>query len=218
MKLTVLSDIHGALNKLAAAAPLLAESDLTVVCGDLTRHGDLNELRHVVTGLKQSTRNLLAIPGNMDGKDGTRILNEMNVNLHGKPVTIKHIRFIGSGGATPTPFGTPYEIPESEIVDLLNRQYEADFSGRLAVICHNPPYGTKLDRIMLGRYVGGREIRQWVEKIQPDVFLTGHIHEAAGMDKIGKTILLNPGPFRRGGVGIVTIPVTGDVEAEIVTV
>ncbi len=218
MKLTVLSDIHGALDKLTAAEPLLAESDLTIVCGDLTNHGNMDELQHVVLELKQSTRNLLAIPGNMDGESSIQLLNELGVNLHGKSVTMQHVRFIGSGGATLTPFGTPFEIPESEIVDLLNRQYDPEYSGRLAVICHNPPFGTKLDRIMLGRHVGGKLLRQWVDEIQPDIFLTGHIHEAAGVDRIGKTLLLNPGPFRRGGIGIVTIPVTGEVKAEVVFV
>lgn len=218
MELTVLSDIHGTLDKLNAAAPLLAESDLTVVCGDLTRHGDPDELRHVVAELKQHTRCLLAIPGNMDGEDSIRILNELDVNLHGKSLILEHIQFIGSGGAMPTPFGTPYEIPESEIVNRLSSLYQQDHSGPLAVICHNPPHGTKLDRILLNRHVGGKQIRKWIKEVQPEVFLSGHIHEAAGVDRIGKTVLLNPGPFRRGGVGIVTIPGTGEVKAEVVIV
>ncbi len=218
MKLTVLSDIHGVLDKLVVAAPFLAESDLTVVCGDLTRHGDLTELHRVVTELKQCARDLLAIPGNMDGRDSIRVLTELNVNIHGKTITKEHVCFIGSGGAMPTPFGTPYEVPESKIVENLSHLYRPNHSGKCAVICHNPPYGTKLDRIMLGRHVGGKLIRQWIEKTQPDLFLTGHIHEAPGVDRIGKTVLLNPGPFHRGGIGIVTIPVIGSVEAEIITV
>jgi uncharacterized protein len=218
MELTVLSDIHGSLDKLTAAASLLSRSDLTVVCGDLTRHGDLDELRQVVTELKQYTRCLLAIPGNMDGEDSIRILNELDANLHGKSETVGNVRFIGSGGAMPTPFGTPFEIPESEIVSRLSSLCKPDHPGRLAVICHNPPYGTKLDRIMLNRHVGGKQIRKWIEEVQPEVFLSGHIHEAAGVDRIGKTVLLNPGPFRRGGVGIVTIPDTGEVKAEVVIV
>ncbi|NOZ13236.1 MAG: YfcE family phosphodiesterase [Acidobacteria bacterium] len=216
MKLTVLSDIHGSLDKLAEASGLIAESDLTVVSGDLTRHGDLHELRRVVSELQGVSRRLLAIPGNMDGRDSIPVLTELDVNAHGRAVTIGKIRFIGAGGATPTPFGTPFEMPETEIVARLSALHQPKHSGRLVVICHNPPYGTRLDRIMLGRHVGGKEIRRFVEEVQPDLFLTGHIHEAAGVDRIGKTLLLNPGPFRRGGVGVVHIPETGEITAEII--
>jgi len=218
MKLTVLSDIHGALDKLTSAASLLGESDLTIVCGDLTRHGDLNELRRIVEELKLSTRMLLAIPGNMDGEKSIRVLDELEVNLHGKAIKMNHVRFIGAGGAMPTPFGTPFEVPESEIVEQLSGLHQGKGPGRLAVVCHNPPFGTKLDRIMLGQHVGGKQIRRWVEEVQPDIFLSGHIHEATGVDRIGKTVLMNPGPFRRGGVGVVTIPAKGEIKAEVVLV
>ncbi len=216
MKLTVLSDIHGSLDKLVTASPFLGESDLTVICGDLTRHGDLDELRRVVMELQRASRRLLAVPGNMDGPDSIHVLTELDVNVHGRAVTIGNVRFIGAGGATSTPFGTPFEVPETEIVECLSGLHQPEHSGRLVVICHNPPYGIKLDRIMLGRHVGGKKIRRFVEEVQPDLFLTGHIHEAAGVDRIEKTILLNPGPFRRGGVGIVNIPETGEIEAKVI--
>ncbi len=218
MKLTVISDIHGALEKLVAATPLLSDSDITVISGDITRHGDLDELRYVITALKEVTRQLFAIPGNMDGKSSVRVLSALDVNLHGVGVELGHVRFIGAGGATATPFGTPFEVPESDIVKQLSRLHRPEFPGRLVVLCHNPPYGTVVDRIFLGRHVGGKGIREWVEQVQPALFLSGHIHEAAGVDKIGETVLLNPGPFRRGGIGIVTIPETGDVTAMVVNV
>lgn len=216
MKLSVLSDIHADLSRLVAAAPLIAATDVLIVCGDLTRHGDPAELRQVVTELKAIGPAVLAIPGNMDGAGSVAILEEMGVNLHGRTVDRNGIRFIGAGASTPTPFGTPFELEEAEIVALLTGALGTDRPDRLVAVCHNPPHGTALDQAMLGRHVGGKQIRSFVETVRPDVFLCGHIHEAAGTDQLGATRLLNPGPFRRGGVGLVEIPETGDVTLKVV--
>jgi Icc-related predicted phosphoesterase len=35
--------------------------------------------------------------------------------------------------------------------------------------------------------------------VQPLICFTGHIHEARGIDAIGRTKLINPGPLREGG-------------------
>ncbi len=217
MKITVISDIHADLGKLTLAAPVLADSDVLVVSGDLTRHGDPDELKDVVSRLKAVNENLMAIPGNMDGAHSVQLLEDLGVSLHGVSRTVEMVRFAGAGGSMQTPFGTPFELPESEIVALLEKALEGPAERRVAV-CHNPPYGTKVDRVMLGRHVGGRRIRAFVEKVKPDVFLSGHIHESAGVDRIGDTVLVNPGPFRRGGIGLVTIPEKGPAFGEVVTV
>jgi hypothetical protein len=47
--------------------------------------------------------------------------------------------------------------------------------------------------------VGSRAVRRFIEQYQPLLCLTGHIHEAAGMDRIGRTVIVNPGPIARGG-------------------
>lgn len=217
MKITVISDIHADMTRLTAAAPVLADSDVLVVSGDLTRHGDPDELKDVVSRLLAVNETLLAVPGNMDGPHSVQLLEELGVNLHGVSRKMELVRFAGAGGSTQTPFGTPFELPESEIVALL----EAGMKGpaeRRVVVCHNPPYGTEVDRVMLGRHVGGRRIRTFVEKVKPDVFLSGHIHESPGIDRLGDTLLVNPGPFRRGGIGVVTIPDKGPAFAELVTV
>ncbi len=47
--------------------------------------------------------------------------------------------------------------------------------------------------------MGSIAVRKFIETYEPQLCLTGHIHEAAGTDKIGKTIIINPGMLKDGG-------------------
>lgn len=218
MKITVLSDIHADLDRLVRATPILRDSDALVVSGDLSGHGDLQELRYVIRALQDVQPVVMVIPGNMDGPRSVDLFKELGVNIHGQYVEMNSVGFAGAGASTPTPFGTPFELPEAEIVALLDTGFDGCTASRTVAVCHNPPHGTRVDRILMGRHVGGKQIRAWIERVQPDVFLSGHIHEAPGVDRLGDTVLLNPGPFRRGGVGIVEIPEKGPAIARVVQV
>ncbi|GAI38384.1 unnamed protein product, partial [marine sediment metagenome] len=59
-----------------------------------------------------------------------------------------------------------------------------------------PPYNTKLDIVFNHtgmKHVGSVAVRRFIEKYQPLATLHGHVHESAGVGKIGKTICVNPG-------------------------
>ena len=66
------------------------------------------------------------------------------------------------------------------------------------MVCHTPPHVTKLDRLTNGVPVGSQAVRQFIEQYQPQVCITGHIHESPGVDRIGRTKILNAGPFAAG--------------------
>ena len=44
-------------------------------------------------------------------------------------------------------------------------------------------------------HAGSTAIREFIESFQPDIVICGHIHEARGADKLGRSIMINPGPF-----------------------
>jgi len=46
--------------------------------------------------------------------------------------------------------------------------------------------------------VGSVAVRLFIEKYQPKICFTGHIHESVGVDKIGDTHIINPGMLNRG--------------------
>src|SRR3712207_2062594 len=71
---------------------------------------------------------------------------------------------------------------------------------------HCPPYGSGLDEApeltedMRPKYagrssvpVGSTAVREAIEKGQPALSLHGHIHEAKGSTRIGRTLAINPG-------------------------
>ena len=68
------------------------------------------------------------------------------------------------------------------------------------LITHSPPRGTRCDLTASRQHVGSRAIRSFVEREQPPLVLSGHIHEsprvsAAYKDTIGRTAEVNPGQF-----------------------
>ena len=78
----------------------------------------------------------------------------------------------------------------------------ADAPRRL-MICHVPPFDTRLDRLLNGRPVGSPAVRAFIETRQPEVAVVGHIHEGRGVDRVGETLVLNAGALRDGGYVVV---------------
>lgn len=65
--------------------------------------------------------------------------------------------------------------------------------AKTVYVTHSPPWGTSLDRLYDGRPVGSRAIRDFIERRRPPLTLHGHVHESAGVDRIGTTVSVNPG-------------------------
>jgi len=72
----------------------------------------------------------------------------------------------------------------------LNKMLSEDKNS--IIISHNPPYGV-VDKISIGKHVGSKILQRAIKKYQPKMVLCGHIHEAEGEGKIGKTKIYNLG-------------------------
>ena len=53
---------------------------------------------------------------------------------------------------------------------------------------------TLADKTWLNDHVGSKSVRSFIERTQPLICFTGHIHEGIGVDTIGITKVINPGP------------------------
>lgn len=198
-----IGDIH---DDLAAVERLLALPDLAgasgiLVSGDLTIRGDVPQAGRVLDALRRAGPVVLAQIGNMDKAGVDAYLTREGVNIHASGrVTAGGVGILGVGWSTPTPFGTPSEASEEQLAAWLAAadQAVAGCSKRL-LVSHTPPYGTATDVVGAGVHVGSRAVREFIERVQPDVCLTGHIHEARAVDALGRTRIVNPGALSAGG-------------------
>ena len=125
--------------------------------------------------------------------------------MHKKKTIIDGISFFGLGGSNPTPFDTPFELSEDEIKKELESQ-----GGGEVLLTHAPPKDTECDMLPDGAHVGSDAVREVIEEFKPKIVICGHIHEGMGTDKIGETIIVNPGEASKGSYALVDLagPVT----------
>ena len=61
-------------------------------------------------------------------------------------------------------------------------------------VVHSPPYATTLDRLHGGLTpIGSRALRRFIDRRQPPLTLHGHVHESPGVERLGRTVCVNPG-------------------------
>ncbi|MEO0216663.1 MAG: metallophosphoesterase [candidate division WOR-3 bacterium] len=195
MKIIGITDIHGRANIPKAVAQALAETDLILIAGDITNFGGKEETKIVMNAMRNFNEKILAVPGNCDHQEVIEELKSEGINLHGEIRRIDTMVVFGIGGSGYTPFNTPQEYSDSEIERILEIFKKEKTDSIKILVSHSPPLGTSTDRTMLGIHAGNGVIRKFITDYQPDLCLCGHIHEARGTDKIGKTIIINPGPF-----------------------
>ncbi|HEX7320690.1 MAG TPA: metallophosphoesterase [bacterium] len=195
MKLIAITDIHGRSGFSQSIEQTIASADIMVCAGDITNFGGADDAARIIEGLKDLNPQLFMVHGNCDRPAVNLLLEKNNIGLHGKIKQQDSVAFYGVGGSIRTPSGTPQESPEEDFETILDR-YQKEPACRFHVfVSHQPPLNTVIDKTMMGMHVGSKAIRSFIERFQPDVAICGHIHEARGSDRIGKTIIINPGPF-----------------------
>jgi Icc-related predicted phosphoesterase len=119
------------------------------------------------------------------------------------------IEMLTCGCTNPTPWDTEREFPEDELFAMIDGlAMGVQDASRALFVLHAPPSLTKIDlapeltddlKIKGGlggprlAHVGSSAVRAIIEKYQPMAGVHGHIHEARGIDRIGRTPCINPG-------------------------
>lgn len=203
MKILAISDPHGDYSKIKKIMERAGDFDLAVIVGDITNFGPDEKVEEL---MEMFDKPVLAIPGNCDQKSILEALDASKaINLHGKAEQIGEIRFIGLGGSNPTPFKTPFELSEEYIENALEGMVcsaeNTDDCGTIVLLTHAPPHGTR-DELPFG-HVGSKAIQKFVDRV--DLIVCGHIHEAKGIETVGKTVVVNPGEACKGFCALITI-------------
>jgi len=212
MKALVVGDIHNDVENIIAYCDKIAamDFDVLIAMGDFIDYNlpkgftaeDIGKL--IIEELSVFKKPILAVPGNFD-RDLLPLFEKLGINLHSKGVVIKDVGFYGFGGAK-TPFKTSLEPDEKEVESGLEKAFGMLKKCDATVqITHNPPARTKVDALYTGAHVGSEAVRKFIEINHPTVAVSAHIHEARGVDVLGKTKLINAGRFPEGYCGLITI-------------
>ncbi len=208
-------DIHSNTSQLKRIRGL-READGILISGDLTNCGNKEDGETVLAQIRNYNPHILAQIGNMDTKSIEDLLDSSKINTHRKIIPLyDDVTLVGLGYSNITPFHTPSEVTE-EIFTTWLKEIEKKLNtfSRIIFLSHTPPFQTKTDTIANGMHVGSTAVRDWIEHIQPEICIVGHIHESIATDKIGKTKIYNPGDLASGG--FVRLQITKDnIQAKI---
>jgi hypothetical protein len=198
MILIALTDIHAHTNAIRKLAFQLQSADLVLLCGDITHFGHKREIAHILQLVRTHNPAIYAVTGNCDYPDTEKYLSEENLSLNAITREYQGYTFAGLSGSLPCPGKTPHEYTEEEYKAILGG-INVPAGKPLLMVSHQPPYGTVNDEVTPGLHVGSKAVRSFIEKHQPLICFTGHIHEGIGIGHIGNTAVVNPGPAGTGG-------------------
>jgi hypothetical protein len=209
MIVIALSDIHGSLRFLNEQSPVAADlrsADMVVISGDITNFGSDAEVHHIISELKKYNPNVYAVAGNCDSAAVDDYLKSSSINLHCNCVERKGYALIGVGGEMACPRHTDSRSLEQNLAICSNHVYEqVPENAKVIFVSHYPPQNTAVDDVGGGQHAGSTAIREFVQQYQPLLAVTGHVHDAIGVDTLGKTTLVNPGSFKQGSYAVITI-------------
>lgn len=198
----LLTDMHGRTHVLEKILASAGGFDMILVSGDLTDFGDSKKALEMVGALKKPGKPVFAVPGNCDPKEVLETLEKEGVSVHGKKVILGGFVFAGFGGSNPTPFDTPFEMPDGALGEGINSACVGVGNENLVLITHAPPKNTVFDLLPNGAHAGSEAVRTAIETHKPAFLFCGHIHEGVGAGFVGKTLVANPGPALAGHWGV----------------
>jgi Icc-related predicted phosphoesterase len=166
-----------------------------------------------------SETQVIVCPGNDDRTLVDDAINSHKdvINAEGKVINIDEMHeMVSTGWVNPSPWKTARE-EEDDKLEVRLEKYISQLKDPSSAIFnfHAPPFESKLDEAPLldkdlnpilqsGRVVmvpvGSKAVRKMIEKYKPLLGLHGHIHEASGSIKIGKTHCVNPGSEYAEGI------------------
>jgi uncharacterized protein len=180
--------------------------------------------------LRPLKKPLFLMLGNDDPAELKDLLDSAPWGTHGEGKVVwldDDHEMISWGYSNITPWHSHREQEEPELrASLEAMASELTHPERAIANIHVPPYGTQLDdapvldetlRVVqvLGQVkfapAGSPAVRDYLLERQPLIGLHGHIHEATGMRKLGRTIAINPGSdYSTGALNGCLVTLEGD--------
>ncbi|MBW2966404.1 metallophosphoesterase [Candidatus Woesearchaeota archaeon] len=189
MKILTFVDLHGNMSALKKLVERAKKDDIElIICaGDISAFSD--KLNKLIGEFSKVKKPFLIIPGNHEEDDELeKACNPFNncVNIHKKGFSGEDFTVLGYGGGGFSEIDKRFDRLAKSFKKMIKKD-------KVILVTHAPPYNTNVDRINK-RPCGNKSIRNFILEVKPDLVVCGHLHENAGkMDKIGKTLVINPG-------------------------
>lgn len=208
----LIADLHGQFGKIDSFLELNPEA--VFIAGDITNMGPVDAVDDVLARIDVPC---FAVPGNCDPREILETLEHSDaVNMHGHQMNLGKMTIVGIGGSNPTPFGTPFELTDKQIDDVLSSAMKKmEKATHNILLTHAPPFET-LDK-PAGEHIGSHSIRKHMKAF--DIVCCAHIHEARGVMDVDGVKVVNPGPAMDGNCAMIHFGNDArDIKIELLTV
>ena len=181
------ADIHGHPDRIRSIESHidLHQPDVLVLAGDISHRW---RPARVLDPLSRLPLPVLMVRGNADSRrlDGLLAHYPNLRRLHLSRECLGGVAFVGVGGSLPLPFHSRLALREIGVLAHASRLLT---EGAVLVV-HPPPYGVR-DQVFGKIHAGSRAVKRLMEENAPGLIICGHIHEQAGVEVMGHTVVVN---------------------------
>lgn len=217
MKILVISDLHANNENLNKLDGCFEQADAVIFGGDFAECFKPETGKASLEALCMKHDTIFAVLGNCDSPDFIEEMEDRDISVERSLVFHDGLGFAGSGGGTYFTGKTENERQEDEILSDFNivktsveQSGDASLWKSLILISHNPPKGEKCDAVNEQLHAGSQMFTDFIKENQPVAVVCGHIHEGKGVEKIGETVVINPGCLQEGNYGWLEVEKNSD--------
>ena len=177
MRIVLISDTHNQHSKIT-----LPEGDVLIHAGDVSGGGTKKEIVDFLSWFSsQPHKHKVFIAGNHDffiQQSPTEFLSILPSNIIYLQDELTEIEGVKIYGSPWTPEFMDWAFMKSAGTEM-KKQWDLIPDGIDILLTHGPAFGT-LDTIFSGLAVGCAELSKAIERVKPEYFIFGHIHEGHG--------------------------------------
>ena len=215
MKILLISDLHGNIDNLQKLEGEIKSAAAVLFAGDFSKFQKPETGLPCAEKMRELCPNLFAVLGNCDEPELLESIEKLDISVQRSLASFEGLVIAGSGGGSKFTGETPNERDEEDLqtdFDVIKNsglQEEGQWSN-LIVVSHNPPKAQTVDSPAPNVHAGSQIFTDFIEQTKPLAVLCGHIHEGCGVEKIGQTVVVNPGPLCEGKYAVMEVEKSGD--------
>lgn len=199
-KAVAIADIHGSLAYFKKLTSYVQENAMNYifVVGDIAADRDKVIFNRVIKTLSNTGAKILYVRGEADPEKLQNTIWDNIFNLEHTPFNVNENIVYGLPPSLDYELKIPIERKVKAYVRMLEEKVGSNKIKKCIILSHTPPYGVNVDKDRLRGNIGSIELKSFIERKKPLAVICGHVHTGLGIDNVETTVIINPGPFRRG--------------------